>query len=414
MGFATIFGAMMSAALKTSINNGIIKAGSAAQARQAAASPYASSYGAARAGTYGDSAFTDEQLKNAATIAGVGKTLGASSRDIQIALMTAMQESTLRNLDWGDRDSVGLFQQRDAWGSFADRTNPAKAARMFFLGGAAGQRGLFDFPERNSMSLAQAAQAVQVSAYPDAYAKWADEAAAIMKAMTRAPAGTNAAGYTPGEGGWHKPSIPGKGWANTHDYGNGIGSPLFAASDGVIVDSRAITSGGSPGNGRYATPYRSYGETIAMRTASGDILRYAHLNPGERYVSAGQKVKGGALIGRSGMTGNATGPHTHFDVNGNYNASGWMAAKGISLSKGAANVRWDNTLANLHKGEAVLTEDLNKKFHQGVERFANGGETVYNLNMNFGSVSNKDEIAQHVINTIKRAEARKPKPRGAR
>lgn len=125
-------------------------------------------------------AWSAEQRRNANIIASVGRSLGASKRDIQIALMAAIVESGLRNLHYGDRDSVGLFQQRNAWGSFRDRTNPAKAARMFFLGGAAGQRGLFDIRDRGAMSPGRAAQAVQVSAFPDRYDQHAAEAAGLL------------------------------------------------------------------------------------------------------------------------------------------------------------------------------------------------------------------------------------------
>lgn len=124
-----------------------------------------------------------EQQANADTIIRVGRGLGASDRDIQVALMTAMQESGLKNINYGDAagpDSLGLFQQRAPWGPAADRMNPAKAAYMFFTGGQGGQRGLFDFKARDQMSLTQAAQAVQVSAFPDAYAKWSDAAQQLM------------------------------------------------------------------------------------------------------------------------------------------------------------------------------------------------------------------------------------------
>ena len=88
--------------------------------------------------------WSSEQLANANAIIRVGQSVGASQRDIIVALMAAMQESGLRNLNYGDRDSIGLFQQRNAWGSTAERLNPESAARMFFLGGHAGQRGLLD------------------------------------------------------------------------------------------------------------------------------------------------------------------------------------------------------------------------------------------------------------------------------
>lgn len=124
--------------------------------------------------------WSPEQLANARAIASVGRSVGASSRDILIGIMTAMQESGLRNLSYGDRDSVGLFQQRNAWASRGDRMDPMKSARMFFLGGQQGQRGLLAFKNRDGMSLTQAAQKVQVSAFPDAYAKHESEARDIL------------------------------------------------------------------------------------------------------------------------------------------------------------------------------------------------------------------------------------------
>lgn len=125
---------------------------------------------------------TATQQANANTIMAVGHAVGATSRDIQIALMTAMQESELLNMNSGDRDSLGIFQQRAAWAPAAARMDVAQSALMFFKGGQNGQPGLFSFKNRDSMSLTQAAQAVQVSAYPDAYAKWASLATTAMGA----------------------------------------------------------------------------------------------------------------------------------------------------------------------------------------------------------------------------------------
>jgi hypothetical protein len=124
--------------------------------------------------------WSQEQLSNAAVIAKVGRQLGASARDIQIAIMAAIVESGLRNLNYGDRDSIGMFQQRDAWGSRAARLDPYSSARMFFLGGNAGQRGLLDFANRDQMGMGQAAQAVQVSAFPDRYDQHKSEAAGLL------------------------------------------------------------------------------------------------------------------------------------------------------------------------------------------------------------------------------------------
>ena len=108
-----------------------------------------------------------EQLRNAVTIYQVGQRMGMSTRDIQIALIAAMQESSLRNLHYGDRDSQGLFQQRPSqgWGTVAQVTDPRYAAGKFFKElSKLGSR-------RYDMSMTQAAQAVQRSAYPSAYAK---------------------------------------------------------------------------------------------------------------------------------------------------------------------------------------------------------------------------------------------------
>jgi LysM repeat protein len=119
-----------------------------------------------------------EMRANAAVIVGVGKQLGVSDYGLVISLATAMQESTLRNLNWGDLDSRGLFQQRPSagWGTPSQVTDPVYASRLFFGGPSNPNRGvtrgLLDIPGWQSMTVTQAAQAVQISAHPDAYAKW--------------------------------------------------------------------------------------------------------------------------------------------------------------------------------------------------------------------------------------------------
>lgn len=119
---------------------------------------------------------SDEQLANVRTIIAEGKTAGVPEYGWVVAIATAMQESRLRNLSGGDRDSVGLFQQRPSagWGDAADLVDPVYASRAFY--GAANSptsnTGLMDVPGWESMSVTEAAQAVQVSAYPDAYAQW--------------------------------------------------------------------------------------------------------------------------------------------------------------------------------------------------------------------------------------------------
>ena len=123
-------------------------------------------------------AMLDESMvANARVIIAVGRELGVGDYGIVIALATAAQESTMRNLDWGDRDSVGLFQQRPStgWGTVEQLTDPAHATRLFFggpTGPNVGTRGLLDIEGWESLPLTVAAQAVQISAHPDEYAKW--------------------------------------------------------------------------------------------------------------------------------------------------------------------------------------------------------------------------------------------------
>lgn len=123
-----------------------------------------------------------EQAGNATLIIGIGRQLGVSDRAIAIALATAMVESSMRNLAWGDRDSLGLFQQRPStgWGLPEQILDADRSTRVFF-GGAAdpngpSTRGLLDIPGWESMRFTDAAQAVQISAYPERYGLWETQA----------------------------------------------------------------------------------------------------------------------------------------------------------------------------------------------------------------------------------------------
>lgn len=117
---------------------------------------------------------TDEQRRNAATIVATARDLGAPPRAGIVALATAMQESTLRNLDYGDRDSLGLFQQRPSqgWGSPSQVTDPVYATTQFI-------NHLLAVPGWASLPVTVAAQTVQRSAFPQAYAKWEGLAAQL-------------------------------------------------------------------------------------------------------------------------------------------------------------------------------------------------------------------------------------------
>ncbi len=141
--------------------------------------------GSSGSGGGGVTALTAEQEGNARIIIQVGREQGVPDYGIIIALATAMQESSLRNLDYGDRDSVGLFQQRTStgWGTIPEIMDPYRSAYLFYQGRSGYTRGLLDISGWQSMALTVAAQRVQVSAYPDAYAKWETSARAWFAAL---------------------------------------------------------------------------------------------------------------------------------------------------------------------------------------------------------------------------------------
>ncbi|MFY0408303.1 peptidoglycan-binding domain-containing protein [Solicola sp. PLA-1-18] len=133
--------------------------------------------GGSGGGTPGDdyASLSPEQKQNARTIIGVGKGANVPERGWVVALATAMQESTLINVTYGDRDSLGLFQQRPSqgWGTNAQVSDPVLASKAFYgVASHTPNPGLLDISGWQQMTITQAAQAVQRSAYPDAYAKW--------------------------------------------------------------------------------------------------------------------------------------------------------------------------------------------------------------------------------------------------
>jgi hypothetical protein len=110
---------------------------------------------------------TGEQIGNADTIARVGRERRLPERAVVIALATAQQESRLRNLDYGDLDSLGLFQQRPSqgWGTESQVQNPVYAAGKFY-------EGLARVPGWETRRLTDVAQDVQLSGFPEAYQQW--------------------------------------------------------------------------------------------------------------------------------------------------------------------------------------------------------------------------------------------------
>lgn len=119
-----------------------------------------------------------DQVPNAKTIQATGVAMNVPARGQVVALATALQESGLRNLTYGDRDSLGLFQQRPSqgWGTANEILDPVHASTKFY-------EGLKKVSGWQSLSVTQAAQAVQRSGFPEAYAKWEPLATALQQAI---------------------------------------------------------------------------------------------------------------------------------------------------------------------------------------------------------------------------------------
>lgn len=119
-----------------------------------------------------------EQVPNAKTIQATGVAMNIPARGQIVALATALQESGLRNLTYGDRDSLGLFQQRPSqgWGTANEILDPVHASSKFY-------EALEKVSGWQSLSVTQAAQTVQKSGYPEAYAKWEPLATALQQAI---------------------------------------------------------------------------------------------------------------------------------------------------------------------------------------------------------------------------------------
>lgn len=143
---------------------------------------------------------SEEQAANAVVILRVGQRLHVPERGWVIAIATALQESGLRNLDHGDRDSLGLFQQRPSqgWGSPAQILTPTYAARAFY-------QALLQVPGWQSLPITQAAQAVQHSAYPNAYATQQARATTIVDAFTGGGTLSGCSTGTAGAPAWEHP-----------------------------------------------------------------------------------------------------------------------------------------------------------------------------------------------------------------
>ncbi|GAB3750458.1 metalloendopeptidase [Microbacterium sp. UMB0228] len=289
------------------------------------------------------------QLTHAATIITVGGGIeGVGRPGIKIALMAALTESTLRQLantsaypesanypndgNGGDHDSLGLFQMRpqSGWGTVAELMDTNYQARAFY-GGPDGPnypspRGLLDIPGWAQMDPGEAAQAVEVSAYPDRYRNYEPVAERILDALTGATGAAGPATASVVAGPVAESSrvvfpLPEGTWVLTSEFGPRIhpitgepsfhtgtdfaapdGTPILAAADGTVTV--AEFSGGY--GGLIVIEHQIDGQTVATA--------YAHMWQSGILVAAGDRVTAGQHIGDVGSSGNSTGPHLHFEV----------------------------------------------------------------------------------------------------
>ena len=274
--------------------------------------------------------YTREQIRNAAVIINVGAEMGVPRRGWVIAVATAMQESSLVNLphlgDRNDHDSLGLFQQRPSqgWGSPEQLQDPEYAARKFY-------EKLITVSGWQEMPLTEAAQAVQRSAYPDAYAKHEPDATMIVNWLTNGAARSAADSdkprcAEPGEitaSGWTTPldAAVTSGFRTAARPGHdGVdmpaarGTPIRAAAAGQVIT--AACDGDSTGRrcqreGSPSTP--GCGWYVKVRHAADIVTMYCHML--ERpIVKVGEWVRAGQQLGKVGSTGRSSGPHLHFEV----------------------------------------------------------------------------------------------------
>jgi len=295
---------------------------------------------------------TKTQLTHAATIIETGSGIDGVNRDgLQIAIMAALTESTLRQLanpsaypesaeypndgNGSDHDSLGLFQMRPqaGWGTVEELMAPTYQAEAFFGGpggpNAGSPRGLLDIPGWEDMGKGEAAQAVEVSSYPDRYENYSPVAVTILDALLGTDTGPAAgddpeavpavAGVTESsrvvfplpEGTWTPTSPfgprvhPITGEQSFHtgsDFSAADGTPILAVADGTVTV--AEFSGG-------------YGGLVVIEhTIDGDTVATAYAHSWEHgiHVSAGDQVTAGQHIADVGSSGMSTGPHLHFEV----------------------------------------------------------------------------------------------------
>jgi cell wall-associated NlpC family hydrolase len=250
-------------------------------------------------------------------IIAVGNEMGVNSHDIMTALVAAMQESGLRNLSYGDRDSLGLFQQRPSqgWGSAQQVMNPLYAAKKFFT-------SLEKVKGRDNLSFAQAAQAVQRSAFPAAYAKWENDARRLLN-----DTGGNGGLPWPVDRPTNDISLTGAlGGPQTGAEQATAGTPGLATAGEDAAVPGATGAGATTGDLKAPTAEsrtvdtsaldKMIGQTQGQITGSGTGQRATVINAAKRWLGTPYLWGGGNANGPTSGIGHGTNTVTGFDCSG--------------------------------------------------------------------------------------------------
>jgi TP901 family phage tail tape measure protein len=352
---------------------------------------------APHAGHFGDMDFDKGQLKIAALIASVGKGMNMGRRDILTGLATAITESTLHNYAGGSGSSIGVFQQTDPWGPAAKRHDPAWASKKFF-------QSLKQVDNRGSMSIGQAAQAVQRSAYPGRYQTHVDEARAILAAMAYHPGATGSTANATPRG---QRAID---WATNQVYHGGpdwyrLCLQFVRSAFGVGPRDKNATTGWLNAKYKHRQTPGAAPPGVPLWWGGGDGHVALSLGHG-RIISTDIKRHGHADFAKAADVTHGWGkPYYGWseDINGvkiyKHNAPG--------LLKGGT-IRYDNTMINAHKNEKVLTAPLSKSLETGIQRMETHGGDTFNIEINVapGEPVDENRLARNMMKAIKKEQAR--------
>jgi murein DD-endopeptidase MepM/ murein hydrolase activator NlpD len=288
------------------------------------------------------------QLQNARQIVATARSINIPDPGLTVMMITVLQESKLQmyandsvpgSLDYphdvvgSDLDSVGLFQQRPGWGTVQERMDVTYSTEAFF-GGPTGPNGgtpagLLDIEGWETMAPGAAAQAVQVSAFPDAYDQWIPAAQQLLQSLgvadgfgnclTGIVSGTVSgtvvmplttpfvmtsdfgprSSPTAGASSWH-PAV------DLQNLPNPCGQSVFAMMEGTVTESSRLY--------------------LSIQHPDGFVISYLHTSKGKRIVDVGDVVTPGQLIALVGNEAPSTGCHLDVRVNIEDNTNPQIAA----------------------------------------------------------------------------------------